>query len=220
MAAPNFWDNQETAQETVGRLKSVKAIVTPLTDLNSSGEDLEALIEMADEDDAIEDEVRQEIESLEKRLESLELKALLNGPYDSSGAILTIHARDGGTDANDWAEMLLRMYTSWAQKNDYEVVLTIAMTTTKPESTAPRSRFAVPWHTDTLKVKPVCIDWSESARSTPKASAKRVLPPSTCRPKSPIAWKSISKKKTYAWIPIEPAELVDNMSTKPIAQFV
>ena len=116
MAAPNFWNNQESAQETVGRLKAVKAIVGPMSELDESGNDLEALIEMAEEDDSIEADVRQEIESLEKRLDDLELKALLNGPYDNTGAILTIHARDGGTDANDWAEMLLRMYTAWAQK--------------------------------------------------------------------------------------------------------
>lgn len=123
MAAAGFWDNQETAQETVGRLKSVKAIVGPIGELISSGEDLIALIEMADEDESIEPEIRTEIESLEKRLEDLELKALLNGPHDNSGAILTIHARDGGTDANDWAEMMLRMYISWAQKNDYTIDL-------------------------------------------------------------------------------------------------
>ena len=122
MAAQNFWDNQEFAQETVGRLKSVKAIVAPMMELSSAGEDLEALIEMADEDESIEGEVRSEIKSLEKQLDSLELKALLNGPYDNAGAILTIHARDGGTDANDWAEMMLRMYVAWAQKNHYQVI--------------------------------------------------------------------------------------------------
>ena len=113
----------ETAQVTVGRLKSVKAIVGPIGELISAGEDLIALIEMADEDESIEPEIRAEIDSLEKRLEDLELKALLNGPHDNSGAILTIRARDGGTDANDWAGMLLRMYISWAQKNDYTVDL-------------------------------------------------------------------------------------------------
>ena len=122
MAAQNFWDNQESAQETVGRLKSVKSIVAPMMELNAAGEDLEALIEMAAEDESIEGEVGSEIKSLEKQLDSLELKALLNGPYDNAGAILTIHARDGGTDANDWAEMMLRMYVSWAQKNDYQVI--------------------------------------------------------------------------------------------------
>ena len=123
MAATNFWDNQESAQETVGRLKSLKAIVNPISELIDSGEDLIALIEMAAEDESVEPEIRAEIESLETQLDDLELKALLNGPHDNCGAILTIHARDGGTDANDWAEMMLRMYISWAQKNDYTVDL-------------------------------------------------------------------------------------------------
>ena len=123
MAAENFWDSQERAQETVQRLKSVKSIVTPMTELIGSGEDLEALFEMAEEDDSIEAEVRGEIKQLETRLDELELKSLLNGPHDGGGAILTIPARDGGTDANDWAEILLRMYSQWASKNDFEVVL-------------------------------------------------------------------------------------------------
>ncbi len=120
MAAPDFWDNQETAQETVGELKSVKAIVSPMMELIESGEDLSALVEMCQEDDSIEGEVRKELASLEQQVEQLELKSLLNGPYDNSGAILTIHARDGGTDANDWAEMMLRMYLQWAGKYEYE----------------------------------------------------------------------------------------------------
>ena len=123
MAAPGFWDNQDRAQETVGRLKSVKVIVTPMAEMIESGDDLQALFEMAQEDESIESEVRQEVEKLEKQIDALELKSLLSGPNDSNGAILTIHARDGGTDANDWAEILLRMYTQWATKNDYEVVL-------------------------------------------------------------------------------------------------
>ena len=78
---------------------------------------------MATEDDSVAVEVRAEVETLEKRLDKLELKSLLNGPNDACGAIMTIHARDGGTDANDWAEMLLRMYSQWATKNDYSVTL-------------------------------------------------------------------------------------------------
>ena len=123
MAADGFWNNQESAQETVGRLKTAKAIVAPITEISSAGDDLSALIEMASEDDSVEDEVRAEVERIEQQLETLELKSLLNGPYDSSGAILTIHARDGGTDANDWADMMLRMYTQWATRNEYSVVL-------------------------------------------------------------------------------------------------
>ena len=123
MAAADFWDNQEKAQEVVGQLKTVKAIVAPITRMIASEEDLRALLEMAEEDEEIEADIRAEIERLENELDNLELKSLLNGPHDASGAILTIHARDGGTDANDWAEMLLRMYTQWAQQNDYETVL-------------------------------------------------------------------------------------------------
>ncbi len=123
MAASGFWNNQEKAQETVVKLKSLKSIVTPLRDILAAGEDLSVLIEMADDDESIEPEIRREVQSLEKRLEALELKSLLNGPHDAGGAILTINARDGGTDANDWAEMLLRMYSQWAQKNDYSITL-------------------------------------------------------------------------------------------------
>ncbi len=123
MAAANFWDDQESAQETVGQLKSLKAIVSPMQELLTAGEDLEALLEMGEEDPDIVPEIESEIGRLEKVLDDLELKALLNGAHDGCGAILTINARDGGTDANDWAEMMLRMYTQWAQKNDYSVEL-------------------------------------------------------------------------------------------------
>jgi peptide chain release factor 2 len=123
MAQTDFWDDTEKAQATVGRLKAVKSVITPLMELSSSGEDLGALIEMAEEDESIEAEIRGEIQALEKQLDKLELKALLNGPHDSCDAILTIYARDGGTDANDWAEMMLRMYTLWAQKQGHKIEL-------------------------------------------------------------------------------------------------
>ncbi len=123
MAAPGFWNNQESAQEVVGQLKSLKAIVGPMSELDSAVNDLAVLLEMGEEDDSIEAEIAREVDLLEDRLDDLELKSLLNGPHDAAGAILTIHARDGGTDANDWAEMMLRMYTQWAAKYEYTVTL-------------------------------------------------------------------------------------------------
>lgn len=123
MSAAGFWDNQERAQETVGRLKSLKSIVGPISELASSCEDMEALLEMGEEDPSVAADVTTEIARLEELLDDLELKSLLNGPNDQCGAIIAINARDGGTDANDWAEMLLRMYTSWAQKSDYSVAM-------------------------------------------------------------------------------------------------
>jgi len=123
MGRPDFWNNSEAAQKVVGKLKGLKAIVAPMDEMTQSSGDLSALLEMAGEDPSMADEVRGEIERLEETIGKLELKALLNGPNDSAGALLTIYARDGGTDANDWAEMLLRMYTAWANQQDYKVEL-------------------------------------------------------------------------------------------------
>ncbi|NLF08301.1 MAG: peptide chain release factor 2 [Pirellulaceae bacterium] len=120
MAAPDFWNNQETAQQTVGELKGLKALLKPLDEVVKSGDDLAALVEMAEEDDELAKEVPGELARLERTLDALETKALLNGPFDASPALLTVNARDGGTDANDWAEMLLRMYIGWAKENDYQ----------------------------------------------------------------------------------------------------
>lgn len=119
MATAGFWDNPESAQVTVAQLKAINAILKPLAELLAAGGDLAALLEMAQEDASLEEELLQELGSMEQALENLELKSLLDGPHDGSGAILTINARDGGTDANDWAEMVLRMYLQWAQKNQY-----------------------------------------------------------------------------------------------------
>ena len=123
MSAAGFWDNQESAQTAVASLKSLKAITTPLDELTGSVEDLSVLLEMCEEDPEMEDEVSSEIDRLQQLCEELELKSMLNGPHDGSGAMLTINARDGGTDANDWAEMMLRMYLQWASQNDYQVSL-------------------------------------------------------------------------------------------------
>ncbi len=123
MAAPDFWNNQERAKEAIGQLKSLKMVIGPLQDGLKTAEDLSGMLEMAEEDDSFAADVKSEIERLEKLLDELELKALLNGPHDDMGAILSIHARDGGTDANDWAEMLMTMYIRWAQSKDFEVTI-------------------------------------------------------------------------------------------------
>ncbi len=123
MADPSFWDNQERAQERVGERKSLASIIKPLEETQSSCDDLAAMLEMASEDESFAAEVPGEVERVEQLLEDLKLRALLNGAHDAAGAILTINARDGGTDANDWAEMLLRMYLMWSEKNGYAVEL-------------------------------------------------------------------------------------------------
>jgi peptide chain release factor 2 len=123
MAAPGFWDNQKRAQQLVGQLKSVKVILKPLHETAAAADDLAAMMEMADEDEGFAAEVPGELNRVEGLVEQLELKSLLDGTHDAAGAILSINARDGGTDANDWADMLLRMYTQWALANEYSIEL-------------------------------------------------------------------------------------------------
>lgn len=121
MAAADFWNSQEQAQATVAELKGLKTVLKPLDEVVQQADDLGAMLEMAEEDEGIAAEVPGQVQQLERDLEDLETKALLSGPHDASDAILTINARDGGTDANDWAEMLLRMYIKWAEEHEYEV---------------------------------------------------------------------------------------------------
>lgn len=123
MAAPDFWNNQEKAREVMGKLKALLAVTKPLHEVVRGSGELPGLIEMAEGEDSLASEVIGEITRLEALVDDLELQALLDGPHDSANAIMSIYARDGGTDANDWAEMLLRMYLMWAEKNDYSVEL-------------------------------------------------------------------------------------------------
>lgn len=123
MAASDFWNSQEKAQGIVAQLKGLRLVAVPLKEALASSEDLDGLLEILSEDESAREEVVAEIDRLDNLVEELELKALLNGPHDAAGALLSVHARDGGVDANDWASMLLEMYIAWAGQGDYEVEL-------------------------------------------------------------------------------------------------
>lgn len=119
----DFWNIPEKTNAIVAELKGIKSVLKPLDEAWNALEDLEAMIEMAEEDPSFIEEIPQQLADLEKDLEHLELYTLLSGPCDQADAILTINARDGGTDANDWAEMLLRMYINWGQMQGYKIEL-------------------------------------------------------------------------------------------------
>jgi len=123
MTAADFWNDQENAQQQVIQRKGLLAVVQPLDQAGAAVDDLSTMWEMAEEDPVFAEEIPVELKRAETLLEGLEMKALLGGPHDNLGAIIAINARDGGTDANDWAEMLLRMYTQWAQKNSCKIEL-------------------------------------------------------------------------------------------------
>jgi len=121
MAAPGFWDNQEEARPVVARLKTVKAIVTPVTEMISRIEDLQVHYELAVEENSEEEfrEVAQGGGELQADLERLELRTLLSGPHDAGPCFFSIHAGAGGTESCDWAEMLLRMYMRYFERHGY-----------------------------------------------------------------------------------------------------
>lgn len=124
-AQPDFWDNQNTAQATLQKLTDLKANWEQYHTWLGKVEDTQAIAELLEmeADDSLVEEASETITSLHQALDRWELQQLLSGEYDTEGAVLTINAGAGGTDAQDWAEMLLRMYTRWAEQQGYKVQL-------------------------------------------------------------------------------------------------
>ncbi len=120
MGQPNFWDNQEKAQQVIQQLKPLNGLIKPYEELQSAAGDLEALAQLAEEDDSLEGELEAELPRVEQRLGEFELQAMLSGPQDASNAYLRIQAGTGGTEACDWAQMLMRMYGRWAERHGFQ----------------------------------------------------------------------------------------------------
>jgi peptide chain release factor 2 len=121
MAQPDFWDNSEKAQEVIGQLKPLNGLLKPYEELEAAAGEIRTLVELAEEDDGLEAELARELGPFEKRLADFEMRAMLDGPQDASNAYLRIQAGTGGTEACDWAQMLLRMYARWAEDHGYTV---------------------------------------------------------------------------------------------------
>lgn len=123
MEAPDFWDNVEVSQQKMKELKSLKDDVATFAKLQEQFEDIETLIEMANEenDSSLIEEVETELAEFEETFEGIRMKTLLSGEYDKDNAILSLHAGAGGTESCDWAAMLYRMFTRWASDKGFEV---------------------------------------------------------------------------------------------------
>ena len=124
-AQPEFWDDQSGAQRVLQELNDLKSNLEQYRGWESTLEDAKAIAELLEleSDEALATEAQISLKQLEKELELWDLQQLLSGTYDTKGAILTINAGAGGTDAQDWAEMLLRMYTRWSEQEGYKVRL-------------------------------------------------------------------------------------------------
>ncbi len=120
---PNFWENTENSKRIFSKLKQIKSKYSQFCKIQ---EDLKNLIDLSnllktEFDEEIAKDVIKNTKTIEKEIEKLELNTLLTGKYDANNAIISIHPGAGGTESQDWAEMLYRMYTRWATKNNYEV---------------------------------------------------------------------------------------------------
>src|SRR3954452_11702026 len=121
MQAPGFWDDQERAAQVSAEHASVGRRLETFRSLESDIEDLQALEELAEEDESIAAEVDEQRRSIESRLAELEEARLFAGEYDHGDAVVTVNAGAGGTDSQDWAEMLLRMFLRWAERRGMSV---------------------------------------------------------------------------------------------------
>jgi peptide chain release factor 2 len=123
MGAPGFWDDQERAAGVSAEHARISRRLSVFRELESDVADLEPLAELAEEDPEIESELEEQIASVQARLDELEEQRLFSGRYDTGDALVTINAGAGGTDAQDWAEMVLRMEMRWAEKRGFDVEL-------------------------------------------------------------------------------------------------
>jgi peptide chain release factor 2 len=122
-SAPDLWDDPDRARKVSGDLSVVREDVELVDDLERRVSDVETLYELAreEDDDSVEAEISSELEKLRATLDRLELRALFSGEHDERDAICEVHSGAGGTDAQDWTAMLLRMLTRWAQSKDFAV---------------------------------------------------------------------------------------------------
>ena len=123
MEEPSFWEDADKATRTMQELKNLKATVETCEGLETQYDDIQTLIEMAYEenDESLVEEIGESLEEFQNKLEEIRISTLLSGEYDKDNAILTIHAGAGGTESCDWAGMLYRMYTRWAEKKGFAV---------------------------------------------------------------------------------------------------
>ncbi|NHN33898.1 peptide chain release factor 2 [Paenibacillus sp. S3N08] len=123
MSVPDFWDDTDQAQKLIAEMNAIKGDVDHFLGMAAEYEDLEMLVELIQEehDDSMAVEIEQGITALVKKLDSFQLQLLLSQPYDKLNAILELHPGAGGTESQDWAEMLLRMYRRWAEKRGFKV---------------------------------------------------------------------------------------------------
>ncbi|ODN29732.1 peptide chain release factor 2 [Fervidobacterium thailandense] len=118
---PDFWNDQRRAQQVNRELQRTRKIIEDMDKIKKLFEDLEVGIELAEEDPSMQEHVEEILEEVSKKVREFELELILNGKFDTANAYLSVHPGAGGTESQDWAAMLLRMYMRWAERKGYDV---------------------------------------------------------------------------------------------------
>ncbi len=121
MSSKSFWNDQKKAQEITREAQRIRKLFEEIDEIRGLFEDVEVAIELADEDPDMAKQVEEIAKEIEEKVKAFELEMVLNGKYDPNNAYLSVHPGAGGTESHDWAQMLLRMYTRWAERKGYSV---------------------------------------------------------------------------------------------------
>ena len=121
MSSPDFWNDPKRAQEVTKEAQKIRKMFEEAKEIEGLFEDIEVAVELSDEDPEMVEQISQLVEEVEEKVKAFELEMILNGRYDQSSAYLSVHPGAGGTESHDWAQMLLRMYTRWAERHGFSV---------------------------------------------------------------------------------------------------
>ena len=216
MQAPGFWDDQERAAKVSAEHTRAKRKIDLWEGISADVDDLGELAEMAAEDEEMAAELEGQLDSIETRLAELEEQRLFSGEHDAGDAVVTIRSGAGGTDSQDWAEMLLRMYLRWAESRGFEVEMKEA--SEGEEAGLKSATFIAPRRERLRPVRrrarrpPARPDL---ARSTRSRAATPHSPSSTSRRWSPTTSRSSSTRPTSASTPTAPRGPAASTSTRP-----
>ncbi len=219
-AEQGLWDDPERARKITGELAAITEDLEVFDSLTTAVDDAATLYEMAREeaDESLEAEITEAIAATAARFDQLELRSLFTGEHDDSDAVCHIQSGEGGTDAQDWAEMLLRMYTRWAEQNGFTVE--IEAVNEGAEAGLTSCEF-IDQGPECLRSAPqsstACIGWCGSHRSTRKPSARRRSPRCTwCRSSTRWPTRSTSTRPSCASTPTGRRAQAVSTSTSPI----
>ena len=218
VAAPDLWDDQDNATRVTGRLSTLQGELDRFTALETRVEDLGLMVEMATEEGDADSlaESEKELAKIKKAVEALEVRTLLSGEYDAREALVTIRAGAGGVDAADFAEMLMRMYTRWAERNKYPVeVFDTSYAEEAGHQVGHLRRSTRRTPTARCRSRPAPTGWSGSARSTTRAAGRPASPRSRWSRSSSRPTRSRSPTRTSGSTSTAPADPAASRSTPP-----